>query len=261
MLAERAIALGDNVVATARSIQTLHDLERGHPKQVLRMTLDVRDDAQVDSAAAAAVERFGRIDVLVNNAGYGYFATAEQADLTEVRDMYDTNVFGLMSMTQAVLPTLREQQGGTIVNLSSIAGRIGSPRGGFYQSTKWAVEAFSEALYLEAVSFGIRMIIVEPGAYETDFASRSARTSPLDAEPDSPYAGLRAQWMANASAAIFPRRQDPVEVIDGIIDAVNSDLPFIRLPLGHDATRLVALREELGDTAFVEWMRRTYYGE
>src|SRR5688572_4148726 len=148
LLAERAFGLGDNVVATARSAQSLHDLGETDERRILRLPLDVRDRAQIDAGVAAARARFGEIDILVNNAGYGYFATQEEGDLDEVRQMFDTNVFGPISMTQAVIPAMRERRRGTIVNLSSISGRIATPRGGFYQASKWAVEALSESLYL-----------------------------------------------------------------------------------------------------------------
>ncbi len=261
LLAERLLNEGENVVATARALQSLHDLGRDRPERMLQLTLDVRDAGQIRAAVAAALERVGRLDVLVTNAGYGYFGTQEEGELAEVREMYETNVFGLIAMTQAVLPHMRERGAGTVVNLSSVAGRMATPRGGFYQSSKWAVEALSEALSLETASFGVRVVVIEPGAYLTDFNVRSARQSPAETDPASPYATIRARWIANASAAIFVRRQDPAEVVQGIIDAVNSPLRFVRLPLGEDAVRIVAKREELTSTEFVEWMRGVYHHE
>lgn len=261
LLAEKAFAMGDGVVATARSVQTLYDLGRSDEKRMLRLPLDVRRQEQIDAAVQEAIEKFGRIDVLVNNAGYAYFATQEEGSLEEIRTMYETNVFGLIAMTQAVVPGMRERRSGTVVNVSSVSGRIATPRGGFYQSTKWAVEGLSESFYLETVGFGIRTIVLEPGAYETDFDSRSARMGAAEGAPSSPYSVLRGQWMANARASIFPYRQDAHDVADGIIDAVKSDLPFVRLPIGKDATFLLTQRRELGDTKFIEWMRKTYYRE
>jgi NADP-dependent 3-hydroxy acid dehydrogenase YdfG len=259
LLAERAYAMGDNVVATARSAQSLGDLCDSDDRKILRLPLDVLDRSQIDAGVAAARERFGEIDVLVNNAGYGYFATQEEGELEEVRRMFETNVFGLISMTQAVLPRMRERRSGTIVNLSSISGRIATPRGGFYQSSKWAVEALSESLYLEVSGFGIRVLVIEPGSYDTDFSTRSARVAPGEKDPKSPYAELRERWKGNATRKIFTSHQDPVEVIDAIIDAVHSDLRFVRLPVGVDATSLLQRRARARGGEFVEWMRETYY--
>ncbi len=259
LLAERAHAMGEHVVATSRVPQALRDIGRSDEKRTLRLQLDVRNPEEIRAGVAAAIERFGAIDVLVNNAGYGYFGTQEEADLADVREMFDTNVFGLIAMTQGVLPHMRERRSGTIVNLSSVAGRIATPRGGFYQASKWAVEALSESLSLETRELGIRVIVIEPGAYDTDFDGRSARLATAEKDAGSPYAALRKRWLDNARRSIFPKRQNPAEVIDGIIDAVESDLPFVRLPIGTDATRLIARRRELGDSKFIEWMREVYY--
>jgi NAD(P)-dependent dehydrogenase (short-subunit alcohol dehydrogenase family) len=261
LLSQRALAMGDTVVATARSLQALRDLGREDETRILRLPLDVHDQTAVRDAVDRALERFGRIDLLVNNAGYGYFATQEQGELNEVRQMFETNVFGLIAMTQAVLPHMRERRSGTIINMSSISGRITTPRGGFYQSSKWAVEALSESLYMEVSSFGLRVIVIEPGSYDTDFGPRSARVAETDGNPDSPYAALREQWLESARNHIFPRRQPPEEVIDGIIDAVNSDLPFVRLPIGADAGVILERRRTMSSTEFVEWMRGVYHGE
>jgi NAD(P)-dependent dehydrogenase (short-subunit alcohol dehydrogenase family) len=260
MLVERLHAAGDSVVATARSLQSLHDLGRDDEDRILRLPLDVRDHGTIDAAVAATLERFGHIDVLVNNAGYGYFATQEEGELDEIRLMFETNVFGLIATTQAVLPQMRRRRTGTIVNLSSIAGKITTPRGGFYQASKWAVEALSESLYLEVSPFGLRVVIIEPGSYETDFGPRSARRSRADDDPESPFARLRDKWSEAGQANVFVARQDPAEVVDVILEAVASDLPFVRLPVGRDATAVIARRREMGDADFVEWMRGIYNG-
>jgi NADP-dependent 3-hydroxy acid dehydrogenase YdfG len=259
LLAERAFSKGDSVVATARSPQALHDLGRNDESRILRLQLDVSNPEHIRNAVAKTIEKFGRIDILVNNAGYGYFATQEEGELEEIRTMFDTNVFGLISMTQGVLPQMRKQRSGTIINLSSIAGRITTPRGGFYQASKWAVEALSESLHLETAGFGLRVIVIEPGSYDTDFSPRSARTSKAEQDPASPYAQLRETWKGNASTMIFPVHQHPEEVIDGIYDALQSKLQFIRLPIGKDATMLIARRSEMGPAEFVEWIRGVYY--
>jgi NADP-dependent 3-hydroxy acid dehydrogenase YdfG len=255
LLSERAFAMGDSVVTTARSTQALAEIGREDESRILRLALDVRDPAQIAEAVDRSIERFGAIDILVNNAGYGYFATQEEGEMEEVRTMFDTNVFGLIAMNQGVLPHMRERRSGTIINISSISGRIATPRSGFYQASKWAVEALSESLYLETSSFGLRVIVIEPGAYETDFDSRSARVAAADKSPLSPYAALRTLWRRRQAEAIFPYRQYPSEVIDAIVEAVDSDLPFVRLPVGRDAREMVDRRTEM-KSGFVEWMRK-----
>jgi len=257
LLGERALMMGDSVVATARATQALADMGRDNESRILRLALDVSNPDQIRQAVDRAIDRFGAIDVLVNNAGYGYFASHEEAELQEVRTMFDVNVFGTIGMTQGVLPHMRERGSGTIITMSSVAGRITTPRGGFYQASKWAVEALSESLYLEVSAFGIRVIVIEPGAYENDFGLRSARIAAADGDPDSPYAGLRERWRQRQRERIFPYRQYPAEVVDGVFDAIDSDLPFVRLPIGRDATELIDRRTAMGHE-FVEWMRSTY---
>lgn len=258
LLTEVLIEQGDRVVATARNVDSLNDLGTHAEDRILRLPLDVRNQMQIHEATAAALERFGSIDVLVNNAGYGYFGTQEEGELQEIRAMYETNVFGLVAMSQAVIPHMRSARKGTIVNLSSMAGRMATPRGGFYQSTKWAVEALSEAQYLELAPFGIRMVIIEPGAYETDFGPRSARRAAAEEAADSPYAELRTEWIDRASRELFTHRQNPIEVIEGIVESVRSDKPFVRLPVGIDANLIDRKRHELGMNGFVDWMNGIY---
>lgn len=261
LLAEVLLDRGANVIATARNVDSLTELGKHSEEQIVRLPLDVRNQMQIHDAVASGLERFGTIDVLVNNAGYGYFGTQEEGELEEVRAMYETNVFGLIAVSQAVIPHMRQRRSGTIVNLSSMAGRMATPRGGFYQSTKWAVEALSEAQYLELSSFGVRMVIVEPGAYDTDFGPRSARRAAAEENPQSPYAEIRKTWVDNASRDLFPYRQNPIEVVQGIVLSVEDDKPFVRLPVGQDALHVVSQREELGMDGFVEWMQGVYHQE
>lgn len=261
LLSEAVIELGENLVTTARNPEDIAEIGDPEAGNVLRLPLDVTNDLQVDEAVAAALRRFGSIDVLVNNAGYGYFGTQEEGELEEIRKMYEVNVFGLIRTSQAVIPHMRKAQTGTIVNLSSMAGRMATPRGGFYQSSKWAIEALSEAQYLELSSFGIRVILIEPGAYATDFAPRSAVKAEGDDDPSSPYAEVRKTWVENASSRLFPHRQHPNEVVEAIIATVNSSHRFVRVPVGQDAVRVVEERAERGMDDFVEWMRSVYHDE
>lgn len=257
LLTQALLKRGDRVVATARDTSTLDDLERDGTDQILKLRLDVTSMDDITAAVAATMDRFGGIDVLVNNAGYGYFGTQEEGDLAEVRAMYETNVFGLIAVTQAWLPHLRTHGSGTVVNLSSVAGHVATPRGGFYQSSKWAVEALSEALHLETHTFGLRVVLIEPGRYATDFGPRSARRSPMIEDSASPYAPLNAAW-TKAAEALYADLQDPTEVVDAILAHVTEGKPFVRVPLGKDATRLIERRDAETDAAFVAWMRSTY---
>lgn len=259
MLAEALVDLGENVVATARRPETIADIGTHAEERILRLPLDVTNDMEIHDGVSAAIERFGRIDVLVNNAGYGYFGTQEEGELAEIRKMFETNVFGLIAVSQAVIPHMRRQRSGVIVNLSSMAGRMATPRGGFYQASKWSVEALSEAQSLELSSFGIRVIVIEPGSYETDFSPRSAKRAPAENDPNSPYADIRKTWITNASRDLFPYRQNPAEVVRAILLTVDEERPFTRVPLGQDAVHVVNQRQELGMDGFVEWMREVYY--
>lgn len=258
LLAQKALDQGDGVAATARNADQLHDVNAPDPQRLLRLTLDVTRGEQIRAAVAQALDHFGRIDVLVNNAGYGYFSTQEDGDLDEIRRMFETNVFGLIRLTQAVLPHMRENRRGTIVNLSSVAGRVAFPRSGFYNAAKWSVEAMSESLHYEVHPFGIRVIVVEPGAYATDFGPRSAVRSPRLNDPASPYAAAAARWTAVASE-ILASRQDPLEVVHGILAAVADGPAFTRLPFGKDAVAIISDRARRGDTAFIQSMLERYY--
>jgi len=256
LLTERALGRGDRVVATARRVDTLTDLGKNDEESVLRLPLDVRESDQITLAVEKAREAFGEIDILVNNAGYGYFGTQEEGELDEIRAMYETNVFGLIRMSQAVIPHMRARRAGTIMNLSSIAGNIGTPRGGFYQSTKWAVEALCESLFQELSSFGIRVVSIQPGFYGTDFAERSARVAPAEQTDDSPYAALRPTWRRNSTEKFFTQVQDANEVVDAMIHSADSDQPFARIPVGKDTNLLIDKRNAVGNVEFVTWLQR-----
>ena len=167
-LTELALERGDAVVAAAREPAALAS-ELGRHERLLTATLDVTDAQAARSAVAGALERFGRIDVLVNNAGRGLIGAVEEASEAEVRAVFENNVFGALAVTQAVLPSMRERRSGTIVNVSSVAGMAGRSGGGIYAGTKFAIEGISEALRAELAPLGIRVVIVEPGAFRTDF--------------------------------------------------------------------------------------------
>ena len=174
-LARLVLASGGRAVVTARDKARVADLVEGAGDRGLALALDVTDAAQIAAAAAASEERFGRIDILVNNAGYGYMASAEEGEDTEIRALFDANVFGVFAMTRAVLPGMRARRSGYIMTVGSTAGFIAGPAGGFYSASKHAVEGWSDALAGEVTHLGIRVTCVEPGAFRTDWAGRSLR--------------------------------------------------------------------------------------
>ncbi len=231
-LARLVLERGWRVVATARNPDTLKDLVAGHDGRGLAVRLDVTDQAQVDSAVRAAEQAFGRIDVLVNNAGYGYLSAVEEGEDAEIRAMFDTNVFGLAAVTRAVLPGMRARRTGCIVNISSQGGMIGFPGSGYYAATKFAVEGLSESLSKEVGPLGLRVLIVEPGPFRTDWAGRSLKQSATFIDDYDATAGSRRKQISGYSGK---QPGDPVRAADAIIKAVQSDKPPLRLVLGRMA--------------------------
>jgi len=231
---------GYRVVATARDKAKVEDVVAGHGQTGLALKLDVDSEADIEAAVKAARDRFGRIDVLVNNAGYGYLAAVEEGDDADVRAMFETNFFGLAALTRAVLPVMRAQKSGAIVNISSIGGFIGFPGSGYYAATKFAVEGLSESLSKEVAPLGIKVIIVEPGPFRTDWAGRSLKTpkKPIDAYAETAIARRRQIQGVSGSQA-----GDPVRASEAIIAAVEQDHPPLRLPLG--AVAYEAMGEEI----------------
>lgn len=260
ILAERRHAAGDTVFATARNLDSIADLPADD--RLRHLQLDVTSESDIGRVIAQIDEAGAGLDALINNAGYGYFSTAEECDLSEVRTMFETNVIGLMAVTQAALPFLRQRDRSTIVQLSSIAGRLGTPRSGFYQATKWAVEGYTEALYQEVSSFGVRLVLIEPGRFATSFSDKAVWVDPDVSTPDSPYRELRARWSENAQKNVFSvDAQDPSAVVDAIELSVDHEAPFLRIPVGDDAVGLVEKRQKLGDVEFIDWLRRAYHEE
>jgi NAD(P)-dependent dehydrogenase (short-subunit alcohol dehydrogenase family) len=229
-LAKQAIERGYRTVVTARDLAKLPGDVASD--QVLVLQLDVTQPEQVAAAVKAAESRFGGIDVLVNNAGIGYFAAIEEGDAAEVRKMFDVNVFGLTSMVQAVLPGMRKQRRGCIVNLSSLAGVRGMPALGQYNATKFAVEGLSEALRREVEPLGIQVMVVNPSGFRTDWAGRSANESTHPIEDYSATAG-KVRLAVRASSGKQPG--DPVRGVKAIVEAVASGKPPHHLLIGKDA--------------------------
>jgi NAD(P)-dependent dehydrogenase (short-subunit alcohol dehydrogenase family) len=231
-LARITLERGYRVVVTARKPQEIADLAKGHEANALVLALDVTKADQIAASVAAAEARFGRIDVLVNNAGVGYFAAIEESDDSEVRRMFEINFWGLANMTRAVLPGMRARRSGHIVNISSMGGVRGAPAVGYYNATKFGLEGLSEALAQETAPLGIKVLIVEPSGFRTDWAGRSANETlhPI-ADYDS-TAGARQRMIRGYSGK---QPGDPVRAAAAIIQAVEAPDAPLRLMLGKAA--------------------------
>jgi NAD(P)-dependent dehydrogenase (short-subunit alcohol dehydrogenase family) len=228
-LAELLLARGASVVATARRTELLAELAKAYPETALVLGLDVTRSEQVDAAVAAATQRFGKIDVLVNNAGYGIVGAVEESDETEYRPMFETNVFGLIRMTQAVLPQMRARKSGTIVNLSSIGGLVSTPGFGLYNGTKFALEGISEALAQEVKPLGIGVMIVEPGPFRTDFLARGDMPA---AKHIADYDATSGKMREYAEKQNGRQPGDPKKAVAAIVKAVEAGNPPLHLMLG-----------------------------
>ena len=244
-LAKYALQLGYRTVATARNPNDLKDIA-GHGREALILKLDVTDRAQVESAVKSAEEKFGGVDVLVNNAGIGYFAAVEESEEDQVRRMFEINVFGLSRMIHVVLPGMRKRRKGCIVNFSSIGGLCGFPCVGYYNATKFAVEGLSEALSLEVEPLGIKVMLVEPSGFRTDWAGRSANESKRQINDYATTAGVNRTHLRADSGK---QPGDPVRAVHAIVKAVESANPPHHLLLGNNAfdaamTKLDELRKE-----------------
>ncbi|OSC28046.1 short-chain dehydrogenase/reductase [Mycobacterium vulneris] len=231
-LAEAVIGAGHNAVVTARDPSAVADLVETAPERVLTAALDVTDPAQVASAVQQAVERFGQIDVLVNNAGYGYRAAVEEGDDADVRALFETHFFGTVAMIKAVLPGMRARRSGAIVNISSIGAQLTPVGSGYYSAAKAAIEGISGALRGELVPLGISVTIVEPGAFRTDFTGRSLAQS---ATVIDDYAATAGQRRKENDTTHGNQPGDPAKAGNAIIAAVESPEPPAFLLLGPDA--------------------------
>jgi len=228
-LAQQAIERGFNVVVTARDVQKVADLVQGNEQHALALALDVTDSATIDSAVKAALKKFGAIDVLVNNAGYGYQSSVEEGVEAEIRAQFDANVFGLFAMTRAVLPAMRQARRGHIINITSVAGLIGFPGSGYYAASKHAVEGWSDSLALEAGPLGIRVTCVEPGPFRTDWAGRSLHQTPSTL-PD--YAETAAARMKATAEYSGTQKGDPARAATAMIAITEHDNPPRHLVMG-----------------------------
>jgi NAD(P)-dependent dehydrogenase (short-subunit alcohol dehydrogenase family) len=231
--AEAALSRGDRVAATARNTDTLADLVESHGENVLPIALDVTDRAAVDAAVEHANDHFGRLDIVVNNAGYGLFGAIEEVSEEQARAQLETNLFGALWVTKAALPYLREQGSGHIIQVSSIGGVTAFANLGLYHASKWALEGFSQALAAEVRDFGINVTIVEPGGFSTDWAGPSS----VQAEHLPAYDGVRAA--RDAMVARRGPRGEPEATGPAILKLVDADDPPLRIFLGKGALELI----------------------
>ena len=248
-LAEAVLAKGDRVVATARNVGALKGLGAAAPDRVMHLAMDVNVEAEVRTTVTKALAAFGRIDVVVNNAGYGLAGAIEEVSDAEARAQMETNLFGALNVTRAVLPAMRAQGSGHILQISSVAGFASTPGLGIYNASKFALEGYSEALAQEVVVFGIRVTIIEPGPFRTDWAGPSLATPArcIDAYADSAHKTIA---LLNGYSGKQPG--DPAKAAAAMISVVESAKPPLRLPLGDIAigrirAKLASMTQELAD--------------
>ena len=235
-IVEAALAAGDSVVATSRDAASLRERFAGNAA-VLAVALDVTDEKQAATAVAAALERFGRIDVLVNNAGFGLLGAVEEASADEVRRLYETNVFGLLNVTRAALPAMRERRQGHVINISSVGGLRSGPGFGVYCSTKFAVEGLSEALHAELAPLGVHVTVVEPGYFRTEFLDgTSLSVSPRILADYAPTSGAVREAAVRIN---LNQPGDPKRLAQAMLALVASATPPLRLPLGTDTLKAI----------------------
>jgi NAD(P)-dependent dehydrogenase (short-subunit alcohol dehydrogenase family) len=250
LIAAEALAAGDAVVATARDPSTV-TAKLGEHERLLAVRLDVTSEAEAHDAAGQAVRKFGRIDVLVNNAGYGLLGAIEEASAAETERLFGTNVFGLLGVTRAVLPHMRRQRSGHIINLSSVGGYTGYPGWGVYGATKFAVEGISEALAGEVAPLGIKVTVVEPGFFRTDFLDDSSlvRTA-LQIEDYRETVGKTRDHAADVNHG---QRGDPRKLAKAFMQLAGAANPPTRLPLGSDTVERIESKHAYVEQELAAW--------
>ena len=249
-LAESVAARGDRLVATARSATALQDLHDRYPDTVQAVSLDVTRPGDAARAVAVAESTFGGLDVLVNNAGIGFIGAIEEGEPAEYRPIFEINVFGLIETTRAALPALRQRKGARIVNLSSGAGIAGSAGSGFYNATKFAVEGLSEALAEELAPLGVRVIIVEPGPFRTEFLGRSIASAARQIDAYAQTAQARRHYREHNDGK---QAGDPAKAVAVMLQAVDADDPPLHLPLGPAAHRIAARKLDAFRADIAAW--------
>lgn len=249
-LAKLVLSKGWNAVVTARNIDQVKDIIDGFEESAIAISLDVTNKDNVAKAIKTAEERFGKIDVLVNNAGYGYFTSIEEGEEDKIRAQFETNFFGLVNVIQAVLPGMRKHKTGHIINFSSIGGLRAFTSTGYYHATKFAVEGLSESLAQEVAPLGIKVIIVEPGPFRTDWAGRSTSRTPVKIADYEQTVGERMKTSQNGSGK---QQGDPIRGSEAIIKAVESGEDNLRLLLGAPAYKMAIEKLETSKTSYEAW--------
>jgi NAD(P)-dependent dehydrogenase (short-subunit alcohol dehydrogenase family) len=229
-LCRTVLQRGGQVAAAARTLQVLDGLVEEFGGAILPVAMDVTSPEDIDAGVTRILEYFGKIDAVVNNAGYGYVSAIEEADEAEIRRLFDVNFFGLAAVTRRVLPAMREKRSGVIVNMSSCAGVVGLAGMGYYCASKFAVEGFSEALQQEVEPLGLHVLLVEPGPVRTEFSGRSLRVSPTTIEDYAPSAGIGRTAVIEAHGV---QSADPCRVASAIVDLSAARPMPMRLPLGE----------------------------
>ncbi len=249
-IAQAVLEAGFNAVVTARNLRSVENLVSAFPHTAISTVLDVTKADQVTSAVKLAEQRFGGVDVLVNNAGYGYRAAVEEGDEKEVAELFASNFFGTVSLIKAVLPGMRSRRHGAILNVSSIAGRLAMPGSGYYSATKFALEGMSDALRKEVGPLGIRVVVVDPGAFRTDFAGRSLQQAKSAIADYADTAGLRRKENDKSHGT---QPGEPARAARVLINIVEGKTAPFRLLLGSDALRIVNAELETQRQEIEDW--------
>ena len=249
-IANVVLESGQLAAVTARNPDSVADLVAAYPDQALALALDVTENMAVTAAVNKTQQHFGTIDVLVNNAGYGYMSALEEGEDAEVRKLFDTNFFGVVDLIKAVLPIMREQNSGNIINMSSMTGLVTNPPNIYYSCTKYAMEALTEGLAKELEPFNIKVTAIEPGAFRTDWATRSMQETATPIEAYADTVGARKE-LIKLAGNMLPG--DPKRIADAVLMLANHDDPPLHLLLGHDV--LGAFRQKLSDwnSSIDEW--------
>ncbi|MBU3057387.1 oxidoreductase [Pseudomonas indica] len=250
LIAEKALRAGDAVIATARNPEDVVARLGGHPN-LLAVRLDVTREADAHKAVSEGIKQFGRIDVLINNAGFGVLGAVEETSASETERLFSTNVFGLLNVTRAVLPHMRRQRSGHVINISSLGGYQAYVGWGVYGSTKFAVEGISEAMHQELAPLGIHVTVVEPGFFRTDFLDeQSLVKTALELSDYDETVGAMRRFAMNANHA---QPGDPTKFAESIVHLVNSAKPPQRLPLGSDAVARIQAKNQFVEAELAEW--------
>jgi len=257
-IASYVLSIGHNVVITARKISDINDLVVGYESSALALSLDVTKPDQIIAAVNKAMDRFDRIDVLVNNAGIGYFGAVEESEDDAVRKMFEINFFGLANMTKAVLPVMRKQRSGHIINISSVGGLVAFPALGYYNASKFAVDGLSESLAKEVAHLGIRVTIVAPSGFRTDWAGRSADNSKIVIADYADTAGANKSFIRGYSGN---QPGDPKRAAQAIVKAVESLEPPLRLLLGAAALKGATAKLDVLKKDFDAWSETTVWAD